>query len=167
LSRSAGSTSMLNKQRAYVWKNPLRARLLDNCVRQSGCLVWKGNIDRKTGYGRVWNGQKYVSTHRLAYEQANGRIPPGMCVLHKCDRRPCINPDHLFLGTRTDNAADRQAKGRTYNGRRKLTAEDASLIRSDFSAGATKKSLLERYPISRSHLNYILRGASWSQRKVA
>ncbi len=55
-------------------------------------------------------------THRVAWEDANGPVPDGKCVLHKCDNPPCCNPEHLFLGTREENNADRDAKGRTAKG---------------------------------------------------
>lgn len=53
-----------------------------------------------------------MTTHRLAYEEAFGPIPPGLWVLHKCDTPACINPDHLFVGTNADNVRDREKKGR-------------------------------------------------------
>lgn len=87
-----------------------------------GCLVWSGGRDW-SGYGTINVGDgKTDRTHRVAWILANGRpIPGDLCVLHRCDNPPCCNPGHLFLGTRTDNNADMQAKGRGRNGRADLT----------------------------------------------
>jgi hypothetical protein len=78
------------------------------------CMVWRG-ARNGCGYGAKRIGGKVRSTHRLAWEWANGTIPDGMCVLHRCDNPPCCNPSHLFLGTVADNNRDRKAKGRGYN----------------------------------------------------
>lgn len=82
------------------------------------CWLWTG-AKTISGYGcmRV-NGENIVA-HRVSWEILNGDIPNGLCVLHKCDVRPCIRPDHLFLGTRGDNARDAMSKGRhVFFGRR-------------------------------------------------
>jgi hypothetical protein len=71
------------------------------------CWEWKGK-PKDTGYGTFLNGY----AHRYAYEIVNGPIPAGMCVLHRCDNRICVRPDHLFLGTKEDNTADMWSKGR-------------------------------------------------------
>lgn len=73
----------------------------------SACWPWKGSVMGE-GYGRY----RQAYTHRLAWMLANGPIPAGLFVLHKCDNPPCCNPDHLFLGTQADNVRDRDAKGR-------------------------------------------------------
>ena len=83
-------------------------------VTDNGCHVWTNGRNSK-GYGTMKVNGKSVSAHRLAWEFANGTIPDGLCVLHKCDNPPCCNPDHLFLGTRKDNNDDRDAKGRNIN----------------------------------------------------
>ncbi len=82
-----------------------------------GCLEWQ-RATRTGGYGIIWVGEerRSVSTHRLAWELANGPIPDGMYVCHKCDNPPCCNPDHLFLGTAKDNAYDMISKGRMLTG---------------------------------------------------
>src|SRR5215475_8422443 len=77
----------------------------------SGCWLWQGR-QNATGYGRVdWYGHD-VFAHRLAYELTYGPVPKDICVLHTCDVRHCVNPEHLWLGTRADNAADCDRKDR-------------------------------------------------------
>ena len=73
----------------------------------SACWLWVGK-QRTSGYGGF--GTKYA--HRTSYELAHGVYAPELWVLHKCDNPPCVNPDHLFLGTHLDNMRDMVAKGR-------------------------------------------------------
>lgn len=75
------------------------------------CWYWIGNRIR-SGYGMFKDGGKNKVAHRVSWELHRGLIPAGMDVLHKCDVRCCVNPDHLFLGTALDNARDMIAKGR-------------------------------------------------------
>jgi HNH endonuclease len=77
----------------------------------TGCHIWVGSKKAKR-YGNL-----QISSHRLAWELANGPVPEGMHVLHRCDTPACCNPDHLFLGTQTDNMTDKMRKGRSRNGR--------------------------------------------------
>jgi len=79
---------------------------------KEGCWEWQGAVSHSTGYGRIcWEG-KYAGAHRVIWQLVYGNIPTGLCVLHKCDNPPCVNPAHLFLGTPQDNARDRDSKGR-------------------------------------------------------
>lgn len=75
------------------------------------CVEWQG-ARTASGYGNRFRHGRYVGAHRIAWEETFGPIPEGLCVLHRCDNRPCINPEHLFLGTKGDNIRDAIAKGR-------------------------------------------------------
>lgn len=82
-------------------------------VDQTGdCWVWSGAVSDK-GYGSM-GGPDGVTllVHRFSWEIHYGPIPPGMFVCHRCDNRPCVRPEHLFLGTAKDNTRDMMAKGR-------------------------------------------------------
>lgn len=75
-------------------------------ITEAGCWEWQGSIQK--GYG-FWCWKR---AHRISWEMHRGPIPLGLHVCHKCDNPPCVNPDHLWLGTPRDNANDRDAKGR-------------------------------------------------------
>lgn len=79
-----------------------------------GCWEWSGSLDN-FGYGQFSIGRspkrRTIKAHRWSWENSNGPTV-GMCVLHRCDNRKCVNPAHLFLGTRSDNMRDMHAKGR-------------------------------------------------------
>ncbi len=86
----------------------IRERIL---VTESGCWEWqRGRYGE--GYGNVTRASGEGSSHRLAWKVFRGEIPWLMEVLHKCDNPPCCNPDHLFLGTKSDNSQDALKKGR-------------------------------------------------------
>ncbi len=105
---------------------PVRSRLQAKpryVIAASGCWEWQGESLR--GYGLCdpkhygvedgWikaNGQRRALAHRVSYIQNVGHIPEGLVVRHKCDNPPCVNPDHLELGTRADNQRDMQERNR-------------------------------------------------------
>jgi hypothetical protein len=99
--------------------------------KDTGCIEWQRYLSN--GYGKLMIGsrkdgtRKTTSAHRVSYVVHKGPIPDGLYVLHKCDNRKCINPDHLFLGTHQDNIDDREAKNRN-NHTRKLSDEDVAYI---------------------------------------
>lgn len=73
------------------------------------------------GYGKLKSDDGLIGAHRASWILANGPIPDGLCVLHRCDNPPCVNPAHLWVGTHADNAADKVAKGRARGGPPLLT----------------------------------------------
>ena len=81
---------------------------------EEGCWTWTGTSAYRFGYGRIWLGKNggYVLAHRFSYLLNNGPIPDGLCVCHACDNPRCVRPDHLWTGTRSENTADRDRKGR-------------------------------------------------------
>jgi hypothetical protein len=135
----------------------------------SGCWVWRG-FKLRNGYGRI--GAKrfglpyyYELAHRLSYILHIGPIPDGQFVCHRCDRRDCVNPDHLFLGSAADNNGDRKAKGRNSDRRgasnthSKLTDDQVLEIKSSALSGV---ELANRYNVSPATISMIKNGKIWT-----
>lgn len=78
---------------------------------ESHCWIWQQHRNR-LGYGAMQVQGQDVQAHRYVFMSLVGPIPAGMKVLHKCDNRACINPEHLWIGTQGDNMRDMHAKGR-------------------------------------------------------
>jgi hypothetical protein len=90
-----------------------------NTKPQGDCIIWLG--PHWNGYGKVYANGKMHWAHRVAWMLSNGEIPSGLWVCHHCDNRPCVNPSHLFLGTRSDNMKDSGNKGRLAEFRKEKT----------------------------------------------
>jgi hypothetical protein len=132
---------------------------------ENACWLWQG-ARGKRGYGNVkWRG-KYWYAHRLSYFLEYGPIPEGKVVAHVCDTPLCVNPQHLFLGTHSENMNDMARKHRgkwdTHPELTKITRADAYAMREAYTAGlASQKELQKQYGLSQSHTSAILNGIRW------
>ena len=144
---------------AYVAK-PIEQRFWPKVRRglDNECWEWTGS-DKGNGYGQVLCRGRVQSAHRVAFEIANGPIPSGLFVCHRCDNKRCCNPSHLFLGTPSDNVNDMHAKGRA-NHVRKLSVDDVLWIRwAKQYAGCTGHALGRAFGIHAHHANAVAAGA--------
>jgi hypothetical protein len=143
-----------------------KTRLLSKFrVTVAGCWEWTAACD-KNGYGWFWMDGENLASHRASWILHKGPIPEGKLVCHKCDNPPCINPDHLFLGTAQDNSSDAKKKGRTLRGichpRAVITPEIANRIRTQYQFRKTTHVMLaERYGIGRTLVQHVLYRKAW------
>lgn len=89
---------------------PTLERVLRNSKKVGECLEFQGSLNNQ-GYGVVRENGKTMLAHRVVARELVGD-PEGLCVCHRCDNPSCVNHEHLFLGTFSDNAQDRENKGR-------------------------------------------------------
>lgn len=89
------------------FRSTLHDRFNKYVLKTDSCWIWNGPL-MNAGYGILSDGraQRNLLVHRLAWEWCHGPIPPGLDICHHCDNPRCVNPDHLFLGTQSDNMKD-------------------------------------------------------------
>lgn len=94
-----------------------------------------------------------------------GEIENGLHVLHKCDNRRCVNPDHLFLGTNRDNIKDKVSKGRQARGishySRKLDDNKVHQIREMIKNGLIAREIAPMFGVTKSVIDHIRTGITW------
>ena len=133
----------------------------------TGCWLWTGPVAGGTGYGVVNHDGAPVGAHRLAFTLAHGAISSGNDVCHRCDVRTCINPAHLFQGSRAVNLADMRAKGRQADMRgerhpkAKITEAQVREIRAAVASGETMRSVGSRYGLTSMTVADIHHRRSW------
>src|SRR5271154_3907006 len=134
-----------------------------------GCWLWLGRCEKLTGYGICWmdgEGRKR-GAHRVMWELVFGPIPPNLHVCHHCDNPPCVNPDHLFLGTTRDNLRDAARKGRTFrptgekHPMHKLSEKDVREIRTRRANGEGPIALGKEFGVGYKQIWRICKGGNW------
>lgn len=152
--------SITLKERAAVrfWKNVSKGD-------KDECWLWTA-ARRSNRYGAFRAGNKCDSAHRFSWELHFGEIPEGMVVCHKCDNPPCVNPNHLFLGTHAENQRDKKIKGRAARGeannKAKLTENDVREIRTLISQGLSSRQIASKFNVQHAAILTIKSGKNWS-----
>lgn len=150
----------------------LEHRLWSRVTKTDECWTWTGS-QRGKGYGQIkLAGRKSTTAHRASWLVHHGNIPDGMCVLHKCDNRLCVRPDHLFLGTKADNNADMVRKGRNSYGvlarygeavpNSKLTIGDIPQIRALHKRGFSYPNIAKRFGVGATTIRSVITGNTWA-----
>lgn len=138
-------------------------------VMRNGCCVWTG-MKSKTGYGQVKRDSKFLFAHRYSYLLFVGEIGDKF-VLHKCDNRLCVNPNHLFLGTQKDNQQDMKKKKRHVFGEKspnaKLKKADVIKMYKLYEKGVGTILLAKQFGITKNLAWRIVRGLQWEHLYVA
>jgi hypothetical protein len=150
---------------------PLDDRFWSKVDRSAGpdaCWPWIADAKTSAGYG-VFHPVHGLTmgAHRLALADKIGRpLASDEFACHRCDNPPCCNPDHLFIGSHSENMADMTAKGRSAHGERKhsarLTDEQVIAIRRQAAAGTPSRTLAARHAVAESLISMIIRGTRWT-----
>lgn len=134
-----------------------------------GCWLWTGTI-MGAGYGKISvQNRVQPGAHRFSYELYRGPIPEGASVLHRCDVRRCVNPDHLFLGTQKENIGDMWEKGRQQKYQRGSARVEAKLDESKVAeilvllatTRLSHRQIAERYGVTTGVIGGIAIGITW------
>lgn len=140
-------------------------RFFEKVEKTDTCWNWTAGTF-PFGHGLFKFGREQYA-HRASWIMHNGPIEGKLCVLHKCDNPKCVNPEHLFLGTRKDNNADRDKKGRQVAPRgekssfAKLTRDQALIVRGLRIMGKPRKWVAAKFGISVSGVKAISTGRTW------
>lgn len=161
------------RKTTYKRKPPI-IRFVRKCKRgkkKTDCWIWQGGKSNKSGYGAFTMGVGHVEkgnyAHRASWWLFRGPIPKGMLVLHRCDVKLCVNPDHLFLGSHADNVADKVRKGRGRNGFKSiLTEHEVREIRKLYVPYAVPyRVLAKEFCVCEAAIADIIKGRRWEKLK--
>lgn len=153
---------------------PIEKRFWAKVNKSDGCWIWTGAKSSK-GYGFIGSGGsggRMLLAHRVSYEFANGEIPDGMMILHSCDNPSCVNPDHLRVGTCSDNIQEAFDKGRKIppifhgeeNAKSKLTNDKVRFILSNPDLG--HKEIADMFGLSPNCVRSVRIGRTWTHVKL-
>lgn len=145
----------------------IQERFFSKVLKTETCWVWQAN-KLPTGYGLFRIGDSMQRAHRVAYRLTYGSFPEKLQVLHKCDNPSCVRPDHLWLGTNTDNVRDKVLKGRASslageaNPKAKLTAAQVIEMRKYWESGEyTQGALAKMFNIRLGTVSGVVNRTAW------
>ena len=145
-------------------------RFFNKVLKTNTCWEWTG-CRQKNGYGKIGAGGdrgKTLLAHRVSWILHCGKINEGLECCHKCDNPSCVNPNHLFLGTRIDNEEDKKNKKRHLYGEKhsmsKINTRDVVSIKTKYKINnTTQYQLAKEYGITQSQVSRIINGKRWAE----
>lgn len=149
---------------------PMSERFWAHVAKSDSCWLWTG-CTSPNGYGVInesgKKGRRWYA-HRYSYTLHKGVIPEGLIICHRCDIRPCVSPEHLFLGDCKDNMQDAASKDRMTYGEdchsARLTENTVKEIRARFAAGGCSyKGLAREYGVYDQAIRYAIMGRTWAR----
>lgn len=140
------------------WREPF-----EDCykVDKRGCWIWQRAM-MPNGYGQKWHLGKFDGAHRVSWIIHRGPLKKGVFVLHRCDVRKCVNPNHLFIGTQKENLLDMAKKERSTS---KFTAAQVEEMKELRKSGSTFKDIGEAFGVRKQTVHNIVNGHTWSHIK--
>lgn len=142
-------------------------RFFSKVLKTDGCWEWQSRIDRH-GYGKFKSGGKTWISHRFLYTQLNGPLLPSQFCMHTCDNRKCVNPDHLKLGTHSQNMDDMVNKGRqkslkgNEHPNSKLNEAQVHEIREQYlKSNPTYASVARKYEVTAPTIRDVVKRNCW------
>ncbi|MFC9769157.1 HNH endonuclease signature motif containing protein [Rhodococcus jostii] len=160
----------MRKSRPAIDRFLEKTKKLDN-----GCIVWTAYC-LPNGYGHFGDGTATFLAHRWMYQYVHGvKLEPGQFILHSCDNRPCVNVDHLRVGTAKENTRDMDERNRrnpkgavgVRNNMAKLNDAEVLKIRARYKGGGvTYTSLAAEYGMTKTGMSYAINGRTWSHLNV-
>jgi hypothetical protein len=127
-------------------------------VMESGCHEWQAGLARG-GYGKFTRWPKTTTAHRAAYDLFVEPVPKGKWVLHRCDNRLCVNPEHLFIGDGQANVTDMDQKNRRGT-KSQLTYENVATILEMLLEGHSQQSVAKKFNVNQTTISRIKLGKS-------
>ena len=135
MAQGKGGGKFKHKQRIKEFWKKVEIKGLNDC--------WPWLAGKSGGYGQFWNGEKHINAHVYSYELKNGKMPVGYYGCHSCDNQICVNPEHIFAGTQSENMQDMERKKRSNHPkgvthkRAKITEYQVQMIRKDKRSNVT------------------------------